>query len=420
MLKVEAALARAEAEAGLVPKNLAGAIARLSADEFDMIELGQKTADAGVVAIPFVKALEAKLSESLRPHVHKGATSQDIVDTALVLQMAEAFGLIAGDLAAIIDGLSALARKYRRTVCVGRTYGQHAAPVTFGFVAATWLDGLAEIAGELPRLRQRVLVASLGGPVGTLAALGEAGERIGRRFARELGLGYAATNWHTSRGRIVAVATWLAALIAALARIATDVAFLSATEVGEVSEAHGEGRGGSSAMPHKRNPVSSSVILAAHAAAPGLAATLLTASSSGQQRPLGLWQAEWLALPQLFGLASGALREARCIAEGLVVDARRMRANLDLTRGLIFTDAVAAALSARGKSRSTAQQTAARAADTVRDSGATLRDALVADGVPAAVLAAAFDLKPAIEAAAAIVDRALKDSQTVKRTLRKA
>ena len=161
---------------------------------------------------------------------------------------------------------------------------------------------------------------------------------------------------------MVAVGTWLATLIASLARMATDVVFLSATEVGEVSEPHMAGRGGSSAMPHKRNPVSSSVILAAHAAAPGLVVTLLNAAASGQQRPAGLWQAEWHALPQLFGLASGALREARRLAEGLVVDGKRMRANLDLTRGLIFADAAASAIAAK-KGRTAAQQIVTKAAD---------------------------------------------------------
>ncbi len=418
MLKVEAALARAEAESGLVPKGLAPAIARIAADDFNLVSLGGKTADSGVVAIPFIKALEAKLPEKLRAHVHKGATSQDIVDTALVLQMGGAFGLVANDLAAIVDGLAVLARKHRRTVCVGRTYGQHAAPITFGAVAGTWLSGIAEVGAELPALRARMLVASLGGPVGTLAALGNDGERIASRFARELGLGSTPVAWHTNRARMVAVGAWLATLIAALARMATDVVFLSTTEVGEVSEPHGEGRGGSSAMPHKRNPVSSSVILAAHAAAPGHVVTLLNAAASGQQRPAGLWQAEWHALPALFGLASGALREARRIAEGLVVDSRRMRANLDLTRGLIFADAAASVLAAK-KGRTLAQQIVTKAADRVRETGRPLRDVLTEAGIPDDSLATAFDLRPAMDAAAAIADRAVKEAQPVKRMLRK-
>ncbi len=418
MLAAEVALARAEAAYGLAPKRLATTLSRIAADDLNLTALGEKTANAGVVAIPFVKAIEAKLPETLRAHVHKGATSQDIVDTALVLQMADAFGLVAADLTAIVDGLGAMARKHRRTVCVGRTYGQHAAPMTFGAVAGTWLSGIAETAADLPALRDKALVASLGGPVGTLSGLGEDAARVGPRFARELGLGCAPVGWHTNRGRMVAVGTWLATVIASLARLATDVVFLSATEVGEVSEPHMAGRGGSSAMPHKRNPVSSSVILAAHAAAPGLVVTLLNAAASGQQRPAGLWQAEWHALPQLFGLASGALREARRLAEGLVVDGKRMRTNLDLTRGLVFADAAASAIAAK-KGRTAAQQIVTKAADMVRDTGQPLREVLAADGVAKPILDAAFDLKPSIAAAAAMADASVKEAQAVKRTLRK-
>ena len=188
-----------------MPKGLAPALARIKADDLDIAALGARTRDAGVVAIPFVKAVEALLPDRLRAHVHKGATSQDIVDTALVLQMAQAFSLIAADLVAILDGLTALARKHARSPCVGRTYGQHAAPITFGYVAGTWGSGIAEVAAELPGLRERTLTASLGGPVGTLAGLGDAAETVGKRFAKDLGLGVAPVTWHTSRGRMVAV-----------------------------------------------------------------------------------------------------------------------------------------------------------------------------------------------------------------------
>ena len=418
MLAAETALARAESASGLVPKGLAPALARIKADDLDIAALGERTRDAGVVAIPFVKAVEALLPETLRGGVHKGATSQDIVDTALVLQMAEAFSLIAADLVAIIDGLSSLARTHRRTPCVGRTYGQHAAPITFGTVAATWLTGIAEVASDLPALKKKAIVASLGGPVGTLAGLGDAAEAVRKGFARELGLGIAPVNWHTNRARLVAVSTWLATLVATLARMATDVVFLSATEIGEVSEPAAEGRGGSSSMPHKRNPVSSSVILAAHAAAPGLVVTMLNAAASGQQRPAGPWQGEWHALPQLFGLASGALREARRLAEGLAVDAVRMRANLNLTRGLIFADAASSAL-ARKRARARAQALVAKAAERVRQTGQSLREALAADGIDNAVLDEAFDLKPSISAAALACDRAITAARDVRRGLRK-
>lgn len=418
MLAAETALARAEAAAGLVPKGLAPALARIKPDDLDIAALGARTRDTGVVAIPFVKAVEALLPERLRPHVHKGATSQDIVDTALVLQMADAFALVAADLAAVIDGLVGLTRKHARTPCVGRTYGQQAAPVTFGSIAGTWLAGIADAAAGLPELRERTLVASLGGPVGTLAGLGDAAEAVSERFAAELGLGVAPVTWHTNRGRMVAVGTWLATLVSSLARMATDVAFMSASEVGEVGEASAEGRGGSSAMPHKQNPLSSAVILSAQAAAPGLVVTLLNASISGQQRPTGLWQAEWHALPALFGLASGALREARRLATSLHVDRRRMRANLDLTNGLVFADAAATALADK-MGRSAAQAMVGKAATRVRDTGEPLRKVLAAEGAPAALLDSAFDLRPATAAAASVAGRAAHHAQAVKRILRK-
>ena len=418
MLAAETALARAEGAEGLVPKGFALALARIKPEDLRIAALGQRTRDAGVVAIPFVKAVEALLPETLRAHLHKGATSQDIVDTALVLQLADAFSLIAADLVAILDGLAGLARRYARTPSVGRTYGQHAAPVTFGYVAGTWASGIADVAEGLPALRERTLNASLGGPVGTLAGLGDAAEAVGERFAAELGLGLAPVPWHTSRSRMVAVGSWLATLIAALARMATDVVFLSATEVGELREAPADGRGGSSAMPHKQNPLSSAVILSAHAAAPGHVVTLLNAAASGQQRPAGLWQAEWHALPSLFGLASGALREARRLAESLVVDARRMRANLDMTNGLIFADAAATALGGK-MGRSEAQATIKKAAARVRETGEPLRKVLASEGAPAALLNSAFDLRPATAAAASVAGRAVRQAQAVKRQLRK-
>ena len=418
MLAAETALARAEGAAGLVPKSLAPALARIKPDDLDIAALGRETRDAGVVAIAFVKAVEALLPEKLAAHVHKGATSQDIVDTALVLQMADAFGLIAADLVAILDGLAALALRHARTPCAGRTYGQHGAPVTFGYVAGTWASGIAEVAEGLPMLRERTLAASLGGPVGTLAGLGDAAEAVREGFAKELGLGLAPVTWHTSRARMVAAGTWLATLIATLARVATDVVFLSATEIAEVSEAPAEGRGGSSAMPHKQNPLSATVILSAHAAAPGLVVTLLNAASSGQQRPAGLWQAEWHALPALFGLASGALREARRLAESLRVDAKRMRANLDMTGGLLFADAASRALAGK-MGRSPAQAMVREAAAEVRETGVPLRAVLARMGAPAALLAAAFDLRPATAAATTAAHSAVRQAQAVKRQLRK-
>jgi 3-carboxy-cis,cis-muconate cycloisomerase len=357
--------------------------------------------------------MQGKLAPELERHLHRGATTQDLIDTALVLQMRDAFALIAAELDAILAGLTRLAREHRETPCVGRSYGQHAAPVTFGYKAAVWLAGVAEVAGQLPWLRSRALTASLAGPVGTLAGLGDKGPEVADAFAQELDLATSPIAWHTRRARIAETGAWLAILIGALAKMAGDVAHLASTEVGEVSEPHVPGRGGSSAMPHKRNPVGATVILAAHAASKGHVTTLLDAMAAAHERPAGAWHAEWLALPQLFGLASGALREAHTLSEGLQVHSARMRENLDATRGLLFADAAAARL-APHLGREAAHALVERAAETVRDTGRDLRSVLESDDevrakAPGVSVAEAFDLAPSIAAAARWVDRAVVD-----------
>ncbi len=410
MLRAEAALARAEARFGLVPEALAPAIDAIAPEHLDLQKLGEATALAGVPTIPFVKAVQALLPNELEPFFHRGATSQDIFDTALVLQIRQAFALLETDIDATIAGLSGLAQRHRKTPCIGRSYGQHAAPVTFGYKAAIWATGVAEMAARLPRLRSRALSASLGGPVGTLAALGEQGPAVADAFAAELGLAAAPIAWHTSRARIAETGAWLALLIGALAKMATDIVHLASTEVGEVAEPHVPGRGGSSAMPHKQNPVAATIILAAHGAAPGHLATLVSAMAAQHERPAGAWHAEWHALAQLFGLASGALREGRRLAEGLVVDEARMLSNLGITNGLIFADAAAAGL-AEHLGRQAAHALLERAAEAVRATGQPLAEILRDDAeIPPEAksrLNAAFDLQPAVEAAALWTDRAL-------------
>ena len=407
MLRAELALARAQASCGMVPETLGIALAKIEAGDLDMEALGRGTALAGVPAIPFVKAVQMLLPPELEPHVHKGATTQDICDTALALQMRDAFALVEADIAAILDALAAMARRHRETPCAGRTYGQHAAPITFGYKVAIWRAGIKGVAAQLPALRAQVLTASLGGPVGTLAAMGGHAAAVKTAFANDLGLGLAPATMHALRGPMASAACWLALLCGALGKMAADVASLASTEIGEVAEPHVPGRGGSSAMPHKRNPVGATLILAAHAAAPGLAATMLGAMASAHERAAGLWHAEWHALPQLFGLASGALREALALARGLEVFPQRMRANLDLTRGLLFADAVAARL-APSLGREAAHAMVERAAAQVRDGKGSLREVLVGQfDVADEQIAPAFDLSQAIASAAAAADAAL-------------
>jgi 3-carboxy-cis,cis-muconate cycloisomerase len=419
MLRVEAALARSESRLGLVPEALAAAIESIRPESLGIAALGTRTAVAGVPTIPFVQAVQARLPTGLERAFHKGATTQDIIDTASVLRVRDALDLAVEDLDATMQGLSKLAAEHRSTPCVGRSYGQHAAPLSFGYKVAVWLTGIAEVADRLPDLRTRLLIASLGGPVGTLASLGADGPRVLDGFAQELGLGSTPLCWHTNRGRMAEAGAWLAQLIGALAKMATDIVHLASTEVGEVAEPHIPGRGGSSAMPHKRNPVASTVILAAHASAKGPASLLFDTMAAAHERPAGLWHAEWSALPTLFGLLSGALREARTLAEGLVVDADRMRANIDLTRGLLFADAAAARLGAV-LGREAAHRLVEHAAEDVRQTGAPLAEVLARSqaardaGVD---LTSAFDLAPAIAAAERWVDAALHHAATIRERL---
>jgi 3-carboxy-cis,cis-muconate cycloisomerase len=418
MLAAEAALARAQATLGLVPAGLADAIAAIDPASLDIAALGAATGVAGVPVIPFVKAVQQRLPADIEPFFHKGATTQDIADTALALQMREAFAALRADLVPTLDGLARTAAAHRATPCAGRTYGQHAAPVTFGFKAAVWLAGIVDVADRLPDLERRSLVVSLGGPVGTLTGLGDKGPAVLDGMAKALGLAAPPIAWHTRRAALAETACWLAMLCGALGKCASDMENLASTEVGEVAEPPMPGRGGSSAMPHKRNPVSATVILAAAGSAPPLASIVTASMVAAHERPAGAWHAEWHALPQLFGLAAGALAEGRRLAEGLVVDPARMEANLGLTRGLLFADAAAARLGPLC-GREGAHALVARAADVVRDTGMPLLDALLAlDGLPPGadrnLLAPAFDIAASIAAAGTFVDRALVHAAAVR------
>ena len=343
---------------------LAAALAAMDLDmDLDM-DLGPATALAVVPTIPFVAAIQARLPGALAAGFHRGATTQDILDTATVLQWRGALALLATDLGRTMDALATMAATHRQLPCAARTYGQQAAPITFGLRAAQWLAGLADVAAMLPGLRTRLLVASLGGPVGALPQ----GPGVLDTYAAALGLGTPPLAWHTRRAAVAEAGSWLAILLGALAKFATDVAQLASTEVMEVAEPWMPGRGGSSAMPHKRNPIGATVILAAALAAPGHAATLIHAMAAAGERPAGAWHAEWQALPPLFGLAAGALREGLGLAEGLVLDPARMAANLGLTNGLLFADAAAAAL-APTLGRAAAHARVEQAAHEVRATG---------------------------------------------------
>ncbi|HXY00206.1 MAG TPA: 3-carboxy-cis,cis-muconate cycloisomerase [Candidatus Limnocylindrales bacterium] len=351
MLEFEAALARAEARAGVIPPGAAAKIAEhCRADQFDLFLLSREAAHAGNLAIPLVKSLAelvAKHDKDAARFVHWGATSQDAIDTGMILQLRDGLALLGQDLQRLSDALVALASKHRATPVVARTWVQQALPTTFGFIVAGWLDAVLRHRRRLIELRPRVLSLQFGGAVGTLAALAGRGPDVAKALAEELKLSLPAAPWHSHRDRMAEAATFLGLVTGTLGKIARDISLHSQTEVAELFEPSGEGRGGSSTLPHKRNPVTCAIVLSASTGVPGLVSTMLTAMPQEHQRGLGGWHAEWETLPEILRLAGGALHHLADMLPHLVVDTARMRENLDATRGLIFAEAVAMALADR-------------------------------------------------------------------------
>lgn len=351
MLDFEAALARAEARTGMIPEIDARKITEeCRAEYFDLFAIGKEAARAGNTAIPLIKMLTelvAKEDKNAARFVHWGATSQDAIDTGCVLQLRRAFELIDLDLSRLSASLGALADKYRETPMVARTWMQHAMPTTFGFVVAGWLEAILRHRQRLAEIRPRVLSLQFGGAVGTLAALAGRGPEVARVLAEELQLSLPLAPWHSHRDRMAEVATTVGLLTGTLGKIARDISLHSQTEVAEVFEPADEGRGGSSTMPHKRNPVTCAVVLAAANRVPGLVSTMLTAMPQEEERGLGGWHAEWETLPEIVRLSSGALHHLADLLPALEVHPERMRQNLDATQGLIFAEAVSMALGDR-------------------------------------------------------------------------
>ncbi|MFI9644131.1 3-carboxy-cis,cis-muconate cycloisomerase [Micromonospora sp. NPDC051925] len=405
MLDVEAALARAGADAGLLPAPAADAIvAQCRAERYDPVTLGRAAEAAGNPVVPLVRELTAAVPEHARPWVHVGATSQDILDTALVLMAVRALGPLLRHLDTAVDAAARLADTHRDTVMVARTLGQQAAPTTFGLRAAGWLTGLAQ---ARDRLRQAGAAqpAQLGGAVGTLAAYGPAGPEVVERFAAHLCLPASPLPWHTRRQPRLDLAAALGGLLAAAGKIALDVGLLAQTEVGEVAEG-GTGRGGSSAMPHKRNPVDSILVTAAARRGPGLVATLFAVAVQEHERAAGAWHAEWEPLLDLLHVAGGAAgRSARMLA-GLQVRPQRMRENLDATGGLVLAEAVAARL-ASAVGRSAAHDLVTRAAAEPSFRAALLADPEIRAHLSEREVDEALDPYRWLGSAGLFVDRAL-------------
>ncbi len=342
MLTFEVVLARVEAGLGVIPRSAAETIAGCAhVGGFDAAALVHEVPASGTPAIPLVKALTEQVRKrdpSAAGFVHWGATSQDVCDTALVLLLKKARAILESDLRRLQAGLRRLAKAHRHTVILSRTLLQPAPPTTFGLKAAGWLAAIHRSHQRLRAAFEESQVVQFGGASGTLAALGEQGLAVGKALAEELDLAYADAPWHAHRDRLAAVVSACGVLGGSLAKMARDISLLMQSEVGEAAEPGGPGQGGSSAMPHKRNPVGCAVTLAAVNHLPGLVSDFLSGMAQEHERGLGGWQAEWATVSRTIratGLAAASMAE---VAEGLTIDPVRMRANIEATRGAVFAE----------------------------------------------------------------------------------
>ena len=415
MLDFEAALARAEAALGVIPQSAAGPIAAAcKAESFDLGALADASTRSGNLAIPLVKALTshvARTDADAARYVHWGATSQDVIDTATMLTLRAAIDALLGDIDRAVAGFAKLARQHRTTAVVARTWLQHALPMPFGLKLAEYAAALHRSQKRLHRLRQEALALQFGGAAGTLAALGDNGLPVAERLAQELKLPLPDAPWHTHRDRIAEMASVFAIVAGTCGKIARDVSLMMQTDVGEAFEPSGEGRGGSSTMPHKRNPVAAASALGAATMAPNLAATIFAAQVQDHERSAGPWHAEWPTLPTLLLVTSGALAAIVDIAEGLEVDVARMRVNLDTTNGLIMAEAVTMAL-AEKIGKSDAHHLIEAASKKAVAEKKHLREVLIADSNVTAQLSAAkitglFEPMAYQGASQALIDRLL-------------
>jgi 3-carboxy-cis,cis-muconate cycloisomerase len=339
-LEVEAALARAQARVGVVPAEAAKAIDAASRTiKIDFEKLRRETEIVGYPILPLVHQLSEAAGDAGR-YVHWGATTQDIMDTANVLQIRAALEIVLRDLCDVRGILAAMARKYRDTPMAGRTHLQQALPVTFGYKTAVWLSSIDR---HIERVRQalpRILVGEFAGAAGTLASIGDGGLEMQKLFCEELGLHQPSITWHVARDGLAEAVTLLGLITGTLGKVATDVMMMSATEFGEVSEPFVSGRGASSTMPQKRNPISSELMLAAAKAVRQHVAAILDSMIHDFERATGPWHLEWISIPESFLLTASALSNAKFMLAGLVVHEQRMRDNLDLTHGLIVAESV--------------------------------------------------------------------------------
>jgi 3-carboxy-cis,cis-muconate cycloisomerase len=377
MLDVEVALARALADAGIATAPAAGEIADAAdASTFDLAAIGDAAGEQGTPVPGMLSALRERLSDDAAAHLHQGATSQDVVDTAMMVVADRALVPLLRDLTAAGDACAQLAERHRGALAPGRTLMQQALPLTFGLKAANWLAGITGARAELIEVRERVLAVQFGGAVGTLAALGDRGLEVGAGVAAGLGLQDPLLPWHTVRLRPARLSCALGAALGVMGKIARDIALLTQTEVAEVAEGAGHGHGGSSTMPHKHNPVGAVSVLACAQRAPGLVATILSSMVQEHERAAGAWQAEWEPLLELLRLTGSAASTLAEVLSGLDVDTERMRADLDATGELLMSESVATTLT-DSLGRPAAQQLVGEAARACVAEGRTFREALL-------------------------------------------
>jgi 3-carboxy-cis,cis-muconate cycloisomerase len=376
--EVEIALAKAEASCGVIPVDAAEAIAKrtnVAALDFDLLR--SETDIVGYPILPLVHQMAKQCGDAGR-YVHWGATTQDIMDTAVVLQIRSGLEIIESDIAALRGILAGLAKRYRDTPMAGRTHLQQALPVTFGYKCAIWLAMFDRHAERLSQLKPRVLVGQFAGAAGTLASLGDKGFEVQKALCEELELGVPVSTWHVARDGLAEAMNFLALVTGSLGKVALDIMMMASTEFGEVYEPFVKGRGASSTMPQKRNPISSELMLAAAKGVRQHAGLMLDAMVQDFERATGPWHAEWMAIPESFVLTAGSLHQAKFALGGLIVDEKKMAENLDISRGLIVAEAVMMGL-APDLGRQEAHDVVYDACRVANDKGMTLADALSAD-----------------------------------------
>jgi 3-carboxy-cis,cis-muconate cycloisomerase len=415
LLDVEVALASALADAGVIPAESVEPIrVAARADRFALDELDAATERAGNLVIPVVAQLATlvgQASATAAGYVHLGATSQDILDTAMVLVIRDAASTLHHELGQVMTRAAALARDHAFTPMPGRTWLQQASPVSFGLKAAGWLDLVGRCRERAAEASRRAMVVQLGGASGTLATLGERGPAVVEAFAKRLALSVPEMPWHTQRDRVVDVASVLGLVCGALGKVGRDLSLLAQTEIGEVSAQHEPGRGGSSSMPHKQNPVRAVRLVAAATRAPGLVSTMLSAMPQEHERAAGGWQAEWETLPALIELTIDAARTAADALEHLEVDRNRMEANLASQGGVALSESLTAAVAAH-TGRPAAMVLVERLSRAAVRDGRTLQDVATSDPelsslIPHAEIVQALTPARALGSAMAFIERVL-------------